>query len=670
MPFWWTRRKKFWWGRRRRRYKTNRYRRKTRPRRRRFTRRRGRRTYRRRRKHTTKVRRKRKQITIKQWQPDRILTCKIKGSTTLVLGGQGKQLACYTPVKGAWVPPKAPAGGGFGSEVFSLGGLYEQYKFHKNIWTKSNIGLDLCRYLRVKMTFYRHPETDFIVRYQRQPPFELTKLSYTMCHPLNMLLSKHKILILSKSTKPLGKIKRTLIIKPPKQMITKWFFQEHFAHEPLVQIDATAANLNYSNLGCCNTNPISTFFCINTGFYQMANWDANTTTGYQPYTTVPNTLYFWSKDQWNKDTPPTPYTKPQNYANSVQYTTGWFNKSILTSYKVTRDNSKTTFLGMNPTNICRYNPFLDTGKGTSIWLVSNLANTYKKPTVDKTLIHEGYPLYMLLFGFLSFVQQKQKFGDFLTRYVLAIECPTGFYYYSQTGFEKSPIIPLDQTFVNGLAPYKEDLTESMKIQWTPNVYTQLEILNSFVESGPYVPKYSQTKNSTWELDCHYNFLFKWGGPEATEPPITDPQLQGIYEVPDTLQQAVQIRDPSKQTPGSILHPWDLRRGFFTTTALKRMQSNLSTDSSFQPDTETIPRKKKKTIGPELPLPKEADEEVQNCLLSLFEKNTYQDQENKTVQQLIREQQEQQQLIKYNILRVLSDMKEQQNLLKLQTGFLN
>ena len=587
-----------------------------------------------------------------------------------MLGGEGKQLACYTPVKGAWVPPKAPSGGGFGCEVFSLGSLYEQYQFHRNIWTKSNILLDLCRYLKCKLSFYRHQETDFIVRYHRQPPFELTKETYTMCHPLNILLGKHKIIILSKQSKPLGKLKKTIIVRPPKQMITKWFFQEHFTHEPLLQIDAAACNFNYTNLGCCNTNPISTFFCLNTGFYQMANWDANTKTGYQPYSTIANGLYFWSKDQWQKKQTPTAFQKPDTYEKSINYDTGWFKKTILTAYKVTTTEAPQTLLGMSPTNICRYNPALDTGKGTCIWLVSNLSNTYKKPSTDKTLIHEGYPLYMLLYGFLSFVQQKKKFGDFLTKYILAIECPTGFYYYSQPGFEKNVIIPIDQTFANGLAPYKEELTDTMKAQWAPNVYNQLEILNSFVESGPLVPKYSQTKNSTWELDMMYTFFFKWGGPESTEPPVADPQYQGIYEVPDKLQQAVQIRDPAKQTAASILHPWDLRRGFFTSTAIKRMQSNLSTDSSFQPDTETIPRKKKKTIGPELPLPQEADEEVQNCLLSLFEKNTYQDQETTSLKDLIKQQQQQQQELKYNILRVLSELKDSQNLLKLQTGFLN
>ena len=108
--------------------------------------------------------------------------------------------------------------------------------------------------------FYRHPETDFIIAYDRQPPFDLDEYTYLLCHPQNMLLSKHKIILLSKSSKPNGRVKKTKKIKPPKLMLTKWFFQKQFAEYPLLQLKASAANFQYSHLGCCNTNQITTFF--------------------------------------------------------------------------------------------------------------------------------------------------------------------------------------------------------------------------------------------------------------------------------------------------------------------------------------------------------------------------------------------------------------------------
>ncbi len=67
-----------------------------------------------------------------QWQPDSIRKCKIKGHGCLVLGGQGRQMYCYTNVKTQTVAPKTPSGGGFGYEVYSLNYLYSEYKFQNN----------------------------------------------------------------------------------------------------------------------------------------------------------------------------------------------------------------------------------------------------------------------------------------------------------------------------------------------------------------------------------------------------------------------------------------------------------------------------------------------------------------------------------------------------------
>nr|UHM25854.1 MAG: ORF1 [Torque teno midi virus] len=667
MPFWWRRRRRFFFPKNRYNRYTRRYRKKRWPRRRRRRPRRAPRRRRRRRKY--KVRRKKKKINIQQWQPDSIVHCKIKGLTTLVLGAEGKQLVCYTNVKQSNTPAKAPGGGGFGCEQFSLDYLYREYTFRKNIWTKSNILKDLVRYLGVKCIFYRHPETDFIVSYSRQPPFEYSKELYTQCHPLNLLLSKHKIIIPSKFTNPKGKLKIKRFIKPPKQMLTKWFFQEHFTHYPLVLIQAAACNLNYNNLGCCNTNQMCTFFYINPGFYILPNWWAKTQK-YLPYQTFPTSgVYTWTQkqlDTLSQATDNQKFAMPTDYNQSISYEKGFFTKQLLEAVLLTKTKDKDTATGTTPLNVCRYNPNLDSGKGNSIWLVSGFANSYREPPSDKTLIYQGLPLYQMLYGFLSYVQAIKK-GTFLQTYILAMRSPA-LLPASQIGAEKNIIIPIDNKFPHGKAPYDEDLTSSMKATWVPNVYNQLEVLNTIVESGPLVPKYSQTKNSTWELDMFYTFHFKWGGPEVTDTNVADPALQGHYEVPDTFQRAVQIANPGKQKAASLLHPWDIRHGYFTKTALKRMYSNLSIDTDFQPDQEESPQKKRKRTGPELSYPQEEEEEIQSCLLSLCEKSTWQEQEENNLLQLIKQQQQQQQELKYNLLRIISDIKDKQNLLRLQTGF--
>nr|UHM26671.1 MAG: ORF1 [Torque teno midi virus] len=679
MPFFWRRRKRFFrpWNSRWRKF----YRKKRRPRIRR--RRRARRTYRRRRKRRfRKVKKKRKQITVKQWQPDSIVTCKIKGIEVVLLGAEGKQFVCYTNVVQSTPPPKAPTGGGFACMQFSLSYLYDQYRFRRNIWTKSNIAKDLVRYIRCKLTFYRHPETDFIVRYDRQPPFNLEPLTYAGCHPQNLLLGKHKIIILSKSSKPNGKLKKKKIIKPPKQMLTKWFFQHDFAAAPLFQLTASAANLQYSHIGCCNKNTIVTFKAISPLFYQNGSWaqSRGATNPYLPYNATYQSfekLYFWDTWIWpNDDLKATEYqdfvkkhsfhVKCSTYNESISYEAGFFSPKVITSTLITTNLTKASHIARTPLVICRYNPAKDTGVGNSIWLHSNISYSYDKPTVDKSLIIKNLPVWMALFGWLSYVQYIKKASDFLISYTVCIESPA--IDVSSSASASTTIIPIDETFLQGKPPYGQDLSASDLAHWFPDIYNQVEVLNSLVSVGPYIPKYNQTRNSTWELQMFYEFLFKWGGPEQTEPPVTDPAQQPTYDALDKQYATIQIRDPRKQTYESIVHPWDYRRGILKSSALKRIQDNISTESSFQEH--SVPHKKRKITGPCLTLPEQEQEEVQACLQELFKENTYQEEETQqNILQLIKQQREEQHNIKYNLLRLISELKQKQQQLQLQTGFI-
>ncbi len=64
-------------------------------------------------------------------------------------------------------PSRAPGGGGFGVERINLQYLYQEWKARNNIWTSTNQLTDLGRYIGGKITFYRHPDTDFIVNYTK-----------------------------------------------------------------------------------------------------------------------------------------------------------------------------------------------------------------------------------------------------------------------------------------------------------------------------------------------------------------------------------------------------------------------------------------------------------------------------------------------------------------------
>nr|UHK04700.1 MAG: ORF1 [Torque teno midi virus] len=659
MPFWWRRRRKPWFGRFRRYKRRNTYRRRKRyPRRRRFRKT----TYRRRkRRRRYKVRRKKKTINIKQWQPDSIVKCKIKGQGILVLGNEGTQMTCYTYVKENYVPPKVPSGGGFGCEVYSLQYLYEEYQFRRNIWTKTNTFKDLCRYLYCTFTFYRHPEIDFIINYQRQPPFHLEKVTYTSLHPQQMLLQRHKKILLSKATKLNGRMKLKMTIKPPKQMISKWFFTDHFCNFPLVHIQAAAASFRYSNLSQTAVSQQVNVIYLNQGFFKKTDWGNinNATSGYQPYDGVPQKLYYKNSKGQNKT-----YTKPNNYLQSVNYSTGWFNADLLGATGFYNESHTTKTQDSVPLSIGRYNPASDDGTQNSIWLCSIVKSQPIKPATDPVLVYEGLPLWLMLYGYISYILQTKKDKTFLDTYYMVITCPSIHIY--KTSQTTTHLIPIDTAFTVGQAPWDQVITDTQRTNWYPTLRHQLVVLNSIVECGPFIPKLGNERNSNWELDYSYIFHFKWGGPELTDQPVTDPSKVPDYDVPDHLSKAVQISNPSKQTPASYTHSWDVRRGMFTRTALKRMCENIETDTDFQADAETVPKKKKRKTAL-LKVPQQ-EEEIQDCLRCLCEEDTCQETPT-NLEQLLIYQREQQRELKYNLLRLLSDLKNKQQLLQLQTGLL-
>ena len=656
MPFWWARRKRPW-------YTTRRFRRKRWfPRRRRKTyKRRYRRTFRgrRRRRKTRKVRRKKKKLTIQQWQPQSIVKCKIKGYGCLVAGAEGTQAYCYTNEKYNYPQPKAPGGGGFGLEVFTLQYLYNEWVAHRNIWTKSNDYKELCRFTGSAFTFYRHPTTDFIVQYNIQPPFELHQDTYLSCHPFAMLLSRHHRIILSQQSKPNGKVKKRIKIKPPKQMLTKWFFQQNFATAHLLQIQACACNLNWSYFGPNTQSQLITFRALNTNFYKRHNWAQtlghNAWLPWLQYPTTDQLQYKYPVRGGTQNFEPS----LANYLSSVNYDTGFFSPKVLTAIQVVTKSGKTQH--ELPITIARYNPLLDTGEGSHVWLVSTIADSAWAKPKDQDLIISGKPLWWALFGFSNYIEKSKQDKGYLQQGLIVVQSKA-IQLVTKTDQQYFPI--LDNSFTQGKMPYDEAFTDTGKKFWYPDFFKQQTIINTFVESGPYIPKYSYLQNSTWNLTYHYSFYFKWGGSEISDHPVSNPKQQGKYDVPDTLTETIQIANPLKQTYQSMLRAWDYRRGTITKRALKRMSEHLEIDSTVQSDdSETSPKKKK--ITAEIPATQEENKEIQTCLRTLFEENTFQETEN--LQDLIQQQQQQQQHLKNNILQLLLDLKTKQRAIELQTG---
>nr|UHK06508.1 MAG: ORF1 [Torque teno midi virus] len=663
MPFWWARRKRWWRGKRRPFYK-RRYKNKARRRRKRFYRRRSKPTTRRRRRRYKKVRRKRKTITIKQWQPETIKKCKIKGIAINTLGVQGTQYRCYTPNKYEYTIAKQPGGGGFGVERYTLEYLYKQNKAGNNIWTTSNANLDLCRYTGCKFRFYRHPHIDFVGFYSRDYPMQLQKYTYPDSHPHNILLKKHMFIIPSLLTKPRGKRFVTIKMKPPRQMVNKWFFQESFSDTGLIQLHTAATDLRYPHLGCCNTNQLASMLVLNTDFYAYGGWGnrnnpivpTETTKWYIPYRNAAQISQVVYKGKTESIT-----TTTSNYDESISYEKGWFQYKLLSATEIKNPAEQNL-----PLKGVRYNPTRDTGENTAVWLTSILNGSYHPPKTDLDLYLTGLPLWQLLLGFLDWVKQKKQDPTFTNTYYLC---------FHTDAMEPKPginqvFIPVDYNFVSGKGPYDSLIGDWDKRHWFPLIKHQFETINSIVSTGPFIPKLDTLKNSTWELYSHYTFYFKFGGSSLPEPETKDPAQQGTHEVPDKLSTAVQIINPQKNTAAAMLHNWDFRRGLITNSAFKRMCQNAETDSDVTTD---IPKKKRKTELQENTLPiisKEA-QEVETCLQSLCEENIFQEtQEDQNLQQLISQQQLQQQQIKFQLLQLINHLKRKQKLIQLQTGILD
>nr|UHM26943.1 MAG: ORF1 [Torque teno midi virus] len=654
MPFWWRRRRKFWSGRRRRRQYKPRY--KTRRRRQRRYRRTPRR--RRRRRKRAKVRRKKQKITLQQWQPDRIVKCKIRGLGLLVAGSEGRQFQCFTDDIAEYPPPKSPGGGGFGLQVFNLKYLYEQWVARKNIWTKSNDYTDLARYTGTKIRFFRHHDTDFVVSYNRMPPFKLEKETYIGCHPVNLLLAKHHKVILSRKSKPTGKNTVTIHIKPPKLMTNHWFMQQDLCKEDLFEIRAAACNFNYSYFGPNTQSQLITFSALNTNFFQKHNWAQNHGDhSYLPYATYPatTTVTFTYKDSRGQEQS---FEMPANkdYYYSVNKDTGFFNWRVLTASKV---SVKAGITHETPMTLARYNPMLDTGDKTYVWVVSVVSDSNWQTPRDTDLVVTGYPLWMAFYGLWNYIL-RSKSKDYLTQAMFVCKSPA-IQLISKTNQTVFPI--LDMSFIKGQMPWDELLTDTQKKLWYPTAYKQQQIINTIVESGPYIPKYSNLPSSTWNLTFSYTSYFKWGGPQITDQPVQDPCPKKEYDITDHLQGTIQIAHPLKQKYKQLLRAWDIRRGLITKSALKRMYENLQTDTSVLSDESETPKKKTKTSY-QIKLPQEETQEVQKALLSLCEESTCQEQD---LQQLIKFQQQQQQQLKKDLINIFIDLKNTQRILQHRTG---
>lgn len=209
--------------------------------------------------------------------------CLIKGIVPLVICGHTRWSYNYALHSEDYTEEgRYPHGGSLSTTTWSLKVLYDEHMKHHNFWGYPNNQLDLARYKGAKFTFYRHKKTDFIVFFNRKPPFKLNKYSCPSYHPGMLMQQKHKILIPSYDTKPKGRPKITVKIKPPTLLEDKWYTQQDLCNVNLLQLVVTAANFQHPFCSPQTNTATTTFQVLKDIYYDTMSISDPT----DPYTSV------------------------------------------------------------------------------------------------------------------------------------------------------------------------------------------------------------------------------------------------------------------------------------------------------------------------------------------------------------------------------------------------
>ncbi|BAA93583.1 unnamed protein product [Torque teno virus 29] len=644
----------WWWGRWRRRWRP-RYRRRTwrvrrrRPRRtfrrrrrgRYVSRRRRRRYYRRRlRRGRRRGRRKRHRQTLilRQWQPDVVRHCKITGWMPLIICGSGSTQNNFITHMDDFPPMGYSYGGNFTNLTFSLEGIYEQFLYHRNRWSRSNHDLDLARYKGTTLKLYRHHTLDYIVSYNRTGPFQISDMTYLSTHPALMLLQKHRIVVPSLLTKPKGKRSIKVRIKPPKLMLNKWYFTKDICSMGLFQLQATACTLYNPWLRDTTKSPVIASRVLKNSIYtNLSNLPEHngaresirnklhpeSLTGSVPnqkgweysYTKLMAPIYY----QANRNSTYNWLNYQQNYSQTYQAFKQKMNNNltlIQQEYMYHYPNSVTTdIIGKNtlthdwgiyspywltPTRISldwgtpwtyvRYNPLADKGIGNAVYAQWCSEQTSNLDTKKSKCIMKDLPLWCIFYGYVDWIIKSTGVSSAVTDMRVAIISP----YTEPALIGSSPevgYIPVSDTFCNGdmpfLAPY---IPVGWWIKWYPMIAHQKEVFEAIVNCGPFVPR-DQTTPS-WEITMGYKMDWLWGGSPLPSQAIDDPCQKPTHELPDPDRhpRMLQVSDPTKLGPKTVFHKWDWRRGMLSKRSIKRVQED-STDDEYVAG--PLPRKRNK-----------------------------------------------------------------------------
>nr|UGV37195.1 MAG: ORF1 [TTV-like mini virus] len=562
-------------------------------------------------------RKKLKFIKLKQWQPMKIKKCKIRGILELFECTYGRVSNNFVPYKESYVPPHQPGGGGWGIQQLTLGNLYVQNVYCMNYWTKSNRGMNLCRYFGTKFTLYRQQNVDWIFSYNLEEPLTIGKYTYPSYHPYKMLQYTKKIIIPSFKTAPLKK-KRYYkkFIRPPKKLTNQWYFQNHLQNTPLVTFFACACDLSNMFLPKYSKNNNITLWALNTRLienpkFQLTNIQES---GYTPDTAGKKTLWALYRAE---EPPSDTLGKQLIYLGRTQYNTEGYPINNSQTNQYTKDkwgnpfyytflqNDQPTYLltvpatqsSKTPINYIiekkeskvseieglaqrfedlvipvRYNPNKDKGIGNRAYFLRTDKRDQNNwdPPEDETYTLKNFPLWLMLWGYDDYIKKYNYINKLDENGILVIQSD----YFN----EKYPAyVFLSDDFVNGLAPYgesREEMNVFERGHWYPRWEHQKRAIENLLMTGPAVARPGD--NESIQAHLQYQFLFKWGGNPSTLETVIDPNIQPVVPDPTTGLQNFEIISPAT-TIENFLYNWDTRRELLTQAATNRITKIQTND---------------------------------------------------------------------------------------------
>nr|UGV39344.1 MAG: ORF1 [TTV-like mini virus] len=584
--------------------------------------------FRRRRRRRRRVRRKLPSLYIKQYQPQRINKLTIKGLYCLMLVHKARYNHDFNQYETSVPAQGLPNGGGFTILRFTWNALFEQHEKAHNIWTKSNKNLPLFRYTGCCIKVYRPEYVDLVLKFQTCYPMTSSKLMFTGTQPSIMMMTKGAKLLRCKKNAPQGKPYKKFYLKPPQQMMNKWYFQHTESNTGLLLIQAASASFDQYYTSIHSDSSTIHLQSLNTRIFQNLQFDTKDTYGYHPkknyYIWASNgsdqlgDLIYLGQSKYYNDGE-TIGTQPQTtwgstnffpclqtyMANNKKWGNVFHHNHILqshTHYYFTTTppllafqgttfnlNTKISEAKKNETPILntitdhfiidvRYNPFKDKGYDNNVYILPNFTDNSDdlNPLPDPDLQNPGFPNWLSTFGFTDYLIKLGKKTKIPEHYILIhtsqyFDGPLKYYIF------------LDSWFIGGNSEDLVGRTEGDNINWYPMIKHQEAALNILVLSGPGTPKLGDIKIA--ECKCEYKFYFKVGGCSAPVEKVANPATQPTFATPNNILDTNSLQSPEEPIE-SFLYQFDWRRDQITEKAAQRITKDFSTKKHLFTDAAT------------------------------------------------------------------------------------